>query len=64
MKWLAFDNITPGQYICKITDVQDVDDKEYLKIWFDIVKGDFAMLSKLKKNAQDNGLVKVLCIPR
>lgn len=39
---VTFDNITPGQYICKITDVQDVDDKEYLKIWFDIVKGDFA----------------------
>lgn len=38
---ISFDNITAGQYICKIIDVEDVDSKEYLKIWFDIVKGDF-----------------------
>lgn len=39
---VGFDNITPGQYVCKILDVIDVDEKEYLKIWFDIAQGDFA----------------------
>lgn len=31
-----------GPYVCKITKVVDVPDKEYLKVSYDIIKGDFA----------------------
>lgn len=31
-----------GPYICKITKVEDITDKEYLKVTYDITKGDFA----------------------
>jgi hypothetical protein len=31
-----------GAYICKITKVEDITDKEYLKVTYDIMKGDFA----------------------
>lgn len=31
-----------GAYICKITNVQDVSDKEYLKVSYDIAQGEFA----------------------
>lgn len=30
-----------GPYICKITAVEDVDSKEYLKVSYDIVEGDY-----------------------
>lgn len=35
---IEFENIKPTQYLCKIVDVEDVEDREYLKIAFDIVK--------------------------
>lgn len=36
----SFKRLTPNGYICKILNVEDRPDKEYLKIYFDIVKGD------------------------
>lgn len=33
--------IAPGAYICKIVDVEDLTEKQYLKIFFDIADGDF-----------------------
>ena len=38
---IGFESVPVGPQICKIVDVEDVEEKEYLKIWFDIVKGDF-----------------------
>lgn len=35
-----FKRLEPNAYICAIKAVEDVSDKEYLKIYFDIVKGD------------------------
>lgn len=35
-----FKRLEPGAYICAIKAVDDVPEKEYLKIYFDIVKGD------------------------
>lgn len=43
---VTFENLEAGQYPCKILEVQDVEDKEYLMIKFDIVKGDFAGIFK------------------
>lgn len=36
-----FARVAPGGYVCKITAVEDVPDKEYLRIEFDIAEGDF-----------------------
>ena len=36
----SFKRLTPNGYICKILKVEDHPDKEYLKIYFDIFKGD------------------------
>lgn len=36
----SFKRLTPNGYICKILKVEDHPEKEYLKIYFDIVKGD------------------------
>lgn len=36
----SFKRLTPNGYICKILNVEDHPEKEYLKIYFDIVKGD------------------------
>ena len=33
--------LEPGAYVCKILKVEDVEDKEYLKIAFDITEGEF-----------------------
>ena len=38
---VEFKSIKPGAYICKILEVVDVVDKEYLKIKFDIVDGEY-----------------------
>lgn len=35
-----FKRLTPNGYICKILKVENYPEKEYLKIYFDIVKGD------------------------
>ena len=35
-----FKRLAPGGYICAINDVKNVPEKEYLEIYFDIVKGD------------------------
>ncbi len=35
-----FKRLEPGAYICAIKAVEDVPEKEYLKIYFDIVRGD------------------------
>lgn len=41
--------VVPGGYICQIMDIEDNEDKEYLKIYYDIVDGDFKNhYSKLK----------------
>lgn len=36
-----FSRPTAGAYICKITDVKDISDREYLKIFYDIDEGEF-----------------------
>ena len=36
----SFTRLTPNCYICKILKVEDQPEKEYLKIYFDIAKGD------------------------
>ena len=36
----SFKRLMPNGYICKILKVEDHPEKEYLKIYFDIVKGD------------------------
>lgn len=36
----SFKRLTPNGYICKILKVEDYPEKEYLKIYFDIFKGD------------------------
>ncbi len=36
----SFKRLTPNGYICKILKVKDHPEKEYLKIYFDIFKGD------------------------
>ena len=37
-----FTRVPAGAYICKITAVQDFPEKEYLKVTYDIAKGQFA----------------------
>lgn len=36
-----FPKLVPGGYICRIINVEDESSKEYLKIYFDIVEGQF-----------------------
>ena len=36
-----FKNPTAGGYVCAVVKVEDVEDKEYLKIYYDIVEGEF-----------------------
>ena len=36
-----FEKVVPGGYVCKITSVEDVPEKEYLKIEYDIAEGTF-----------------------
>lgn len=36
-----FDNPTPGAYIAKICQVQDVEEKEYIKIAWDFAEGEY-----------------------
>lgn len=38
---VEFDSIPAGPQVCKILKVQDIEDKEYLKIAFDIKDGDY-----------------------
>ena len=38
----GFESPAPGAYICRICKVEDITDKEYLKVYYDIAKGDFA----------------------
>jgi hypothetical protein len=38
----GFNRHPAGPYICKITSVEDIPDKEYLKVRFDIAEGEFA----------------------
>lgn len=37
---VSFQSVPAGPQICKIIDVEDVEDKEYLKIQFDVCDGD------------------------
>lgn len=43
--------LAPGAYLCKITDVEDVEDREYLKLSYDIAMGEFKdyYLDKMEK---------------
>jgi hypothetical protein len=36
-----FQRLVAGGYVCKITNVEDVPEKEYLKIEYDIIEGEF-----------------------
>lgn len=36
----SFKRLSPNAYVCKIVNVEDHPDKEYLKIYFDIAEGD------------------------
>jgi len=36
-----YKKVTPGGYVCGITSVKDVTDKEYLKIEYEIAEGEF-----------------------
>ena len=38
---VEFEKLKVGAYICQIKSVEDVEDKEYLKIKFDIVDGEY-----------------------
>ena len=35
----SFENLEPGAYVCKIVQVRDEEDKEYLYVEYDIAKG-------------------------
>jgi hypothetical protein len=37
-----FPKLVPGGYVCRITNVKDVPDKEYLQVEYDIATGEFA----------------------
>lgn len=37
-----FKRPTAGAYVCKITKVEDIDDKKYLKVSYDFAEGEFA----------------------
>lgn len=41
----------PGGYICRILEVEDFPNKEYLKIHYDIVEGEFADFYKKRHDA-------------
>lgn len=46
-----FKNVQPGPKVVKIVEVEDKEDKEYLKIAFDIAKGDMkGHFAEMKKN--------------
>lgn len=43
--------LKPGQYLCEIIRVEDVAEKEYLKIGFDIIDGDYKnFMSRIHAN--------------
>jgi hypothetical protein len=49
-----FKSPTPGAYICTIEAVEDVADKEYLKITYDIAEGEFeGYYSEMRANHPD-----------
>lgn len=48
-----FAKLTPGGYVAVITDVDDVTDKEYLKIYYDIAEGDFKGYYRQLYDAKD-----------
>lgn len=49
-----FQKPTAGAYICKITAVEDNPEKEYLKISYDIAKGEFAgYYGEMRENHPD-----------
>ena len=49
-----FQRPAPGGYICTITAVEDIEDKEYLKVSYDITEGEFkGYYSEMRKNNPD-----------
>jgi len=36
-----FKRLTPGGYVCVIVNVEDFEDKEYLKVYYDVMLGEF-----------------------
>lgn len=49
-----FERVPAGPYICKICDVIDFPDKEYLKVIYDIDEGEYkGYYSELRKNHPD-----------
>lgn len=49
-----FPRLTAGAYICKITAVEDVPEKEYLKVSYDIAQGEFAdYYTEMRSNHPD-----------
>lgn len=50
----GFERPAPGAYICTISNAEDISDKEYLKITYDIAEGDFAgYYTEMRKNNPD-----------
>ena len=50
----GYERPAPGAYICTITAVEDVSDKEYLKVTYDIAEGEFAgYYAEMRKNNPD-----------
>lgn len=41
-----YPKLPPGGYVCRITAVEDISDKEYLKVYYDIAAGDFEGIYK------------------
>lgn len=49
-----FNKLPAGAYICKIVDVKDVPEKEYLKVTYDISEGEYANhFSAIRKEHPD-----------
>jgi hypothetical protein len=49
-----FSRPSAGAYICKITEVEDIEDREYLKITYDIDQGEFkGYYTELRENHPD-----------
>lgn len=49
-----YSSLIPGAYICKLTSVEDLPDKEYLRVHYDIAEGEFAnYYSDMRANHPD-----------
>lgn len=53
---IGFKRLAPGGYICAISEVEDVPEKEYIKVCYDVVKGDDAgyFTKQFKADTREN----------